>query len=138
MILQVLFFFYSNRHLIEETMEFENILSILIKKIETLVLELGVFTPEEIMYLLGFLFIALFLLINISKCLEKTFPIIIKILKVFLFGMVNIIIIMTVIMLGRHIIDTNNTLSIDTLNKISFPIICENIINWMRTPFKGN
>lgn len=119
-------------------MEFENILSILIKKIETLVLELGVFTPEEIMYLLGFLFIALFLLINISKCLEKTFPIIIKILKVFLFGMVNIIIIMTVIMLGRHIIDTNNTLSIDTLNKISFPIICENIINWMRTPFKGN
>lgn len=123
-------------------MEIENILSILIKKLEPLIQELGVFTPEELMYLFGLFIITLFLLTNVVICLEKTFPRIIKILKVSIFGVINIIMFMTMIMFGHYIIYTNNNISIDNINnlfwekvnKFSFPIISEEIITWMRTP----
>lgn len=127
-------------------MEIEDILSTLIPKFESLKHVLGIFTPEELMYLFGILIITLFLFTNIVACLERTFPTILKILKICVSGLTCFISIMTIIMLGNYISNTDSSIDIDSINnmfwtkanKFSFPIISEEIITWMRTPLNDD
>lgn len=127
-------------------MEIENMLSILIKKLVDLIEFLGVFTPEEIMYLLGLFIISLFILGNIIICVDKIFPICIKMVRVLVYGLICIIMFMTIIMLGDCLIYNDNNLNINNfkknlwsvVNQFSLDMTAEEIITWMRTPFNDN
>ena len=127
-------------------MEIENILSTLIHKFDSLKQVLGIFTPEELMYLFGIFIITLFVVLNIVICLEKTFPMTLNILKLCIVGLTCSISIMTIIMLGNYISNTDSFIDIDSINnmfwtkanKFSFPIISEEIITWMRTPLNDD
>jgi len=107
---------------------------------------LGIFTPEELMYLFGIFIITLFVVLNIVICLEKTFPITLNILKLSIAGLTSFISIMTIIMLGNYISNTDSFINIDSINnmfwtkanKFSFPIISKEIITWMRTPLNND
>lgn len=85
-------------------MEIEDILSTLIHKFESLKQVLGIFTPEELIYLFGLFGISLLVLTSVVICLERISPIILKILKLSVTGLISIILIMTVIMLGNSTI----------------------------------